>query len=385
VTPTETYVIPAPTISLATGGTSISGAVPAGLSGAVNGDYRCDLNYQPQAVGAGAFSVPYPKILPGEWVQLILHDAVGNITALGTSTPGETPCVSLTGTGSTLPPPGSPPPPGDYSINVGHLLASGGASVRVVIRRGTSAYFDESVDNMYLNGAVTTRPSPGDVVDIYRPKTAPAPTYSIAVPNVSAKFDAAADLVAVDTPAGGDIRAYACRAYGCNNENSRGLRGLVAGRQLLNFHVAEGVYVPVDIHPTDIVNVYFHDVDFTIEYGFQATPGDLVAPIQSFKLPSKLKVSALLKALKKGYKVKLTSNEVGTAKLSLGKFAKVTKSVKPGSNTITLKFSKSGKKAIKKLAAKGKKAKPLSVSLTSVVTDASGNASTLVKKTKIKR
>jgi hypothetical protein len=51
---------------------------------------------------------------------------------------------------------------------------------------------------------------------------------------------------------------------------------------------------------------------------------------------------------------------------------------------LKFKFTKAGKKQIKKLAAKGKKAKPLSVSLTSVVTDASGNASTVVKKTKIK-
>jgi hypothetical protein len=50
-----------------------------------------------------------------------------------------------------------------------------------------------------------------------------------------------------------------------------------------------------------------------------------------------------------------------------------------------LKFTKSGKKQIKKLAKKGKKAKPLSVTLTSVVTDAEGNASTFAKKTSIKR
>jgi hypothetical protein len=55
-----------------------------------------------------------------------------------------------------------------------------------------------------------------------------------------------------------------------------------------------------------------------------------------------------------------------------------------GTNTYRLKFSKAGKKQIKKLAAKGKKAKPLSLTLTSVVTDASGNSSTVAKKTKLK-
>jgi hypothetical protein len=118
---------------------------------------------------------------------------------------------------------------------------------------------------------------------------------------------------------------------------------------------------------------------------FLATPGDLVAPVQSFKLPNKLKIASLVKALRKGYKLKLNSNEAGTVKLSLGKLATVTKPVKPGSNNFRLKFTKSGKKQIKKLAAKGKRAKSLSVTLTSVVTDASGNSSTVVKKTKIKR
>jgi len=53
---------------------------------------------------------------------------------------------------------------------------------------------------------------------------------------------------------------------------------------------------------------------------------------------------------------------------------------KVGTNTIKLRFTKSGTKALKKLSKK----RTRSVVLTSTVTDASGNASTIAKKAKIK-
>ena len=54
--------------------------------------------------------------------------------------------------------------------------------------------------------------------------------------------------------------------------------------------------------------------------------------------------------------------------------------VQAGTTTIRLKFTKSGKKALKKLSKKRSR----SVVLTSTVTDASGNASTIAKTAKIK-
>jgi hypothetical protein len=377
-------VIPSPTVSLAAGGTSISGTVPAGLTGTLIGDYRCDVNEQPVPLGAGAFSVPRVKIVPGQLAQLAVSSSQGDVTSILAASPGETPCITISAVADVLPPPGAPAPAGSYNINIDHLLSNHGQSVRVVARRGSTAYFDQSADSPYLSTNSTTKPLPGDVVDVYRPKTAPTPSYSQTIPQVSAKFDAAVDLIAVDTPAGGVLRAYACRTYTCGNENARGLRDFVAGRKVLNFGASEGSNVAIDLHPTDIVNVYFTNADFSMSYAYQALPGDLVAPTASFKLPSKLKISSLVKSLKKGYKLKLSSTEAGTASLKLGKLASISKPVKVGSNTFYLKFSKSGKKQIKKLAKKGKKAKPLTVSLTSVVTDASGNAATVTKSTKIK-
>jgi hypothetical protein len=60
--------------------------------------------------------------------------------------------------------------------------------------------------------------------------------------------------------------------------------------------------------------------------------------------------------------------------------AKATRSVIAGTTTVTLKFTKAGKKAIKKLRKRNSRL----ATLTSKVTDASGNVSTIVKRTKIK-
>jgi hypothetical protein len=193
------------------------------------------------------------------------------------------------------------------------------------------------------------------------------------------------DLAAVDAPAADKIEVEYCMPYACEGRSSRGAMNTPAGRTLFDFARPEGRYIPADLVADSALQVYFDNADETLSIRFLATPGDLVAPVQSFKLPSKLKISSLVKALKKGYKLKLKSNEAGMVTLSLGKLATVTKPVKPGSNIFRLKFTKSGKKQIKKLAKKGKKAKPLSVTLTSVVTDAEGNASTFAKKTSIKR
>jgi hypothetical protein len=288
------------------------------------------------------------------------------------------------GGGRANPPPGGPPPATPYAVSVDHLIEANAQSVRLVLRRGGVVFADASANSSNLNIPFAQRPQPGDIVDVYRPKTAPAPTYSVTIPQISAVFDASADLIAVTAPAAGSETTYACHVYSCSNENFRSRRDLPAGQTVFDFKLSQGSSLPLDIRPDDVVNADWNSADYTLDFEFQAQPGDLVAPVQSFKLPSKLKISALMKALKKGYKIKLTSNEAGSAKLKLGKLASVTGSVKPGSNSLKLKFSKSGKKAIKKLAAQGKHAKSRSISLTSVVTDASGNASTIVKKTKLK-
>jgi hypothetical protein len=382
--PTETYLIPAPSINVVAGGNVLTGNIPAGLIGVVEGDHRCDVGSLSYTVPAGAFNVAYSKIIPGEQVSVTSFSPSGDETAVVRQAAGETPCISVDGGTVIGPILGGPAPVAPNSVEVSHLLDNIASSVRVVLRRGASILADNSADGDSVSKSFAQQPLPGDIVDVYRPKTAPNPTYSATIPQVSSVFDPAAELVAIDGPAAGLLLTNPCRAYNCSNDSTRSARPAAAGRTLLDFKTSQGYNLPLDLRPDDITNVDFFDPDFTFHYEFPSHPGDLVAPTQSFKLPGKLKVSALVKALKKGYKIKLKSNEAGTAQLSLGKLAKVTKSVTPGTTTLKLKFSKSGKKAIRKLAAKGRKAKPLSVTLTSLVTDSSGNASTVAKKTKIK-
>jgi hypothetical protein len=350
----------------------------------VVGDYRCAVSPDWHNLGAGAFSVPYVKILPGESVTLNAVSPTGDNTLITTTSTGETPCIEVYAAGHVQPAPGSPPDPTPFRIQVSHLVQSLFPTLRVVLRRGSTTLIDQSTSNDYFNGDLAVQPQPGDVVDIYRPQGAPAPTFTATIPQVSSVFDASIDRLAVDGPAARVLYASPCRAFGCVNENVRSTRDAPAGRTILDFSKPEGASSPVDMRPDDFVFTQYVNPENTLTYAFRAQSGDLVPPVQSFKLAGKIKISALVKALKKGLKIKLKSNEVGTAKLTLGKFASAKGNVKVGTNTLTLKFSKSGKKALKKFAAKGKKAKPLSVTLTSVVKDASGNASTVTKTTKIK-
>jgi hypothetical protein len=384
VSPTETYVVPSPTLTLTNGATTVTGTVPAGLIGGVEPDERCGNGAPPFTVPAGAFAVPVAKTLPGDMVVLSVYSLSGDRTSLYSHSPGETPCVEISADPYVNPPPGGTPNANPYRLVVDHLVESISPSVRVVLRRGGTTIIDDFEDATDFNRPTNTLPLPGDIVDIYRPKTAPTPTFSVTIPPVAASFDPAADLVAINAPASGLVAVGDCRAYECVSENARYLRGTPAGRTLLDFRLGQGLNLPLDLRSDDVLSGEYFNPDFTLDYTFGVAPGDLVAPTQSFKLPSKLKISALVKALKKGLKIKLTSSEAGTAKLTLGKLATAKGNVKAGTTTLKLKFSKSGKTQIKKLAAKGRRAKSKSVSLTSVVTDASGNASTLTKRTKIK-
>jgi hypothetical protein len=380
----ETYVIPSPTVNAVVGGHELTGSIPAGLVGIVEGDDRCDVSPRAYSIPTGAFNLAYTKVLPGEEFSVTAFSPSGDVTAVYRQAPGETPCILVDGGRDINPIPGGPAPATPYVVQVDHLLDSVSASVRVVLRRGSTVIAENTADSDQVSKSFAQPPLPGDIIDVYRPKTAPAPTYSVTIPQISSVFDPTVDLLAVDAPASGLILSNPCRVFNCSNDSTRSVRDAPAGRSLLDFRTPQSYNLPLDLRPDDVTNVDYFDPDFTFHYEFPSHPGDLVAPAQSFKLPSKLKIASLVKALKKGYKVKLISNEAGKVKLNLGKLASIAKPVKVGSNTLRLKFSKSGKKQIKKLAAKGKKAKPLAVSLTSVVTDASGNASTIVKKTKIK-
>jgi hypothetical protein len=398
--PTESYVIPPVVLNVINGATALTGSVPPGFAVAVlTGDERCGTNPQPLKLGPGAFNVPYPKILPGETVYIYGVSPSGDTLNYTVNSPGETPCVLVDGGGKVAPAPGGGPGENPYALYVEHTLNYIAPSIRAVLRRGGSPIADVSADSTSVNTSFTTRPLPGDIVDVYRPKTAPAPTYSIAIPQISAKFDPAADLVAVDGPAAGIQRVSVCRQFSCGLSAERATIGTAAGRAFFNFAVAQGDEGPVDLRPTDVINTRFADADFKLVYIAQATVGDLVAPVTSFKLAKTLKFSALSKLARKGWKQKVTSNEVaaaslaftfkkpkkkGSKKTSTVTLAKASGTLGVGTTSLKFKFSKSGKKTVKKWLAAGRRAKSVSATLTATFTDASGNVSTIAKSVKLK-
>jgi hypothetical protein len=390
VAPTETFGVPPFVVNIAVGASALTGTMPAGFTGAIIGEYRCNNDPLPSPLVPGPFSVPTAKIVPGEKVQLNATSATGDSVSYASHAPGETACVEINARPASPPTTGESPSPTPYRLIVDNMNTNVAATARVVLRRGAAILIDVSEDDPSISVPTGVQPIPGDVVDIYRPKTAPAPMHSKTIPPVSAVFDPAVDLVAVDSPAAGAILAGPCRAFTCASENFRARLNAPAGRKLLDFTVAEGINAPIDLRPDDRLGVTYEDPDYTISYTFQGSLGDLVAPNQSVKLSSKLKRNSLTKAFKKGYKVKVKSNEAGTASLALafpkakaGKavtLAKANRSVIAGTTTVTLKFTKVGKKALKKLRKRSSRL----ATLTSTVTDASGNVSTIIKRAKIK-
>lgn len=59
--------------------------------------------------------------------------------------------------------------------------------------------------------------------------------------------------------------------------------------------------------------------------------------------------------------------------------------MKAGSNTLKLRFSKSGRKALKRLLKSLKRGQSRTATLASTLTDAAGNSATVSKKTKLRR
>lgn len=398
VTATDTYVIPDVTLNLTVGATALTGNMPAGMVGSVQGDWRCDRFPNAYSVGAGAYSVPNSPVIPGEIASIAAVSPIGDSVYVNRHAPGETPCIEIRADNSSFPLPGGPANPKPFNIAVDHLLASVAPSVRVVLKRGGSVLFDQSGMGQALSQSTSVQGLPGDVVEVYRPMGAAAPAHTLTVPAISGKFDAAVDLVAVDSPPAGAISTRACRALSCPKPSERTLLNVPAGRTLIDYGRPQQSGPVIDLRPDDRITAEYANTEYTFDYSFSVPAGDLVAPKVS-RLPAKVRLSALVKALSKGYKFKLTSSEAASSSIALtlptaakaaAKKAKAVKlasakpALKAGSNTVRLKFTSGGKKTIKRLAKLGRRAGTRTAILTTTVTDASGNAATTARTLKIK-
>jgi hypothetical protein len=208
-------------------------------------------------------------------------------------------------------------------------------------------------------------------------------------------FDAGNDMVAINSPAGAQVQAIACRAFDCAGYNWRAARDVPAGRAIFSFAQPFGIERAFDIRPDDQISANWRSAGTLMNVTVSATPGDLTSPIAKITLAKKIK----LKRLGKKIKFKLDSSETGSAVSSLtttppgrakkkGRgaakkaitLASATTAIRPGMNTISLKVTAKAKKTIKKIIASGK-AQTGTLQIT--LTDAAGNATTVVSTTKL--
>jgi hypothetical protein len=396
--PAPTVTFQTPTASVGVSGTSVVGSVGPAARNVVTADGTCltESRTAELAAAGGSFSADFgTDLAPGARVVLTSFDGNGFEFALGAAAPGERACIEADGVpalyNSSIPGIKDPTPFHIQLDNLSPLITT----TRIVLRRG-GAIIDDQSKTTYSSGAedLAVAPQPGDQIELYRPQTAAAPSQVATIPRVSGVFDPASDQAAVSGPAGRMLRVYACQPMVCSG-SGRTLLDRPAGRTFFDFTTPQSYERAFNLQADSVVQSYFQSATEPIAYRFALSPGDLVAPAQSFRLASKLKRSVLVKAFKKGFKVRVKSNEAGSAKLALtlplpAKRAKsrpksvtlagAVKRVRAGTTTIALKFTKPGKKALRKFARRSSH----TALLTSTVTDASGNASVVVKRTKIK-
>lgn len=402
--PTETFTVPPLSVTGTAGSPVVSGTAEVGAAVHVRHSWPCNgIDGSIDAVpSSGAFSATFPVPMRiGESLEAKATQPDGDSVVVSSRIPGDANCMNVFAESSTNTNPwswfnsyNSDLTP--YGISAGGLDFGAIPTARLVLRRGGTIIADQNSDGIALTPS--QKPQPGDVIELYRPKDAAAPSASWTIPSLGGVFDATSDLTAVDAPAASLIGSNVCRAVDCSGYSSRGQRNTSAGRTIFSFGVPQGQDREVDVLPNDQVNASWTSSDETFTVAFDLVPGDLTAPTGKLTLASKFNLAKLLK--KFGYK--LNSSEAGTevanltstpnlpakkrgrkrsaAKTKIVTLASGTSSVIAGDNTLSLKFTSSGKKTIKKMIAARKTQK---ATLTVTLTDAAGNASTVVKDTKL--
>jgi hypothetical protein len=404
VTPIDQYVIPNLSVAGAAGATSVSGTAPDGALARVSVAASCDQNSDaslPVSAAGGAFSSPSGPLAAGVELTLYVFSGVGDSTAFRTAVPGETPCFSAYAYPSPAQPTLDPQAATPYGVGVNSLRDSVASTSRLVWKRAGAIIGDmTNAGNPRFTLTSATQPQPGDVLEVYRPQTAAAPSRSVTIPNVSATVDIGASLVAVDsTETAGLIDVFAADPSPSAHSSRRTVLAPPPGRTLFDFNVAEGDQRAFTMNPDDRAIVNWSSADWGIEYAFAASPGDLVAPVVSAKLKSKLRIAKI----KKSVSITLASSEAATGTGSIriprklpgrghpktkpGKstitFATAKLSLHAGSNKVKLKLSKSGLRALKKLRGAGRSMRPVKATLKLKLVDPSGNAATVTKTFKL--
>ena len=391
-TPVETFTVPAFSATFTPGSQTVTGTAEADAYVHAAHSPQCGglSDSAPAANSGGAFSATFPVPLQnGENVVATAVQPDGDVLTIRSTVPGDAGCLGVDATSTRY---GGTPSQYPYEVWENGMDMSAIPTSRMVLRR--SGVIVAQNDDAYIALTPDLKPQPGDVIEVYRPKTATDPVRTFTLPSVSAVFDPGNEMVAVSSPAASLVYATACRAFYCYGASSRSARGVPAGRTLFTFAQPLGDERAIDIHPDDQVFAEWDSPDEHMTYEFDATPGDLTSPIGAITLAKKLKLGKIGKKIK----FKLNSNEAGSALSTLtttppgrakkGRasakkpftLAAATTTLKVGTNTVSMKVSKKGKKTIKKIIASGKSQKG---TLQVTLTDAAGNATTVVKTTKL--
>ncbi len=387
VLPVETFPVPALTINAAAGNQVITGTATDGWDAYVFGQHPCPRGPYDDLVAVrtpGAYSATFAfPMQEGSPTSVELKNASGDEVSRNNRLPGDGRCIdvdALVGISTSTTP---------FHVEVNGLDPAIGTT-RTVLRRSGAALDDDNDD--YLSMTTDKRPLPGDVVEVYRPHDAAAPAYTYTLPQFSGVVDANGNLAAIDVEAGSMIQAWACRRHGCSPKDERFSRKFAAGRTMFDFGQPDGASRPFDILSSDYAGGTWSSADERIWIEFELTPGDLVPPVGKPKLGSRLKVSKL----RKGLKFKLNSNEPGSvsAALTVPKMPKAgsaaarrpvtiatvaARNVIAGNNTLSLKPTKKGKAAFKRI----NRGKSVKATLTITLKDAAGNTAALTKNVKI--
>lgn len=392
--PTETYTVPSLTITASAGSPVISGSAAADSAVHVYHHPYCSGSEDSMlaANAGGAYSATFPVAMqPGESTVATAVEPDGDNVTVRYRVPGDAGCFYVDASAQQN---GPSPDPKPFAVGEGGIDWAAIPTARIVLRRGAAIVAEANNSGIDLTPA--EQPLAGDVVEVYRPQDAAAPVTTFTIPALSAVFDAGNDMVAVNAPAGALVEAYACRAFDCASGTSRAARNVPAGRTIFSYAQPLSYDRAFDIHPGDQVSADWTSQDERSYVVVDAVPGDLTSPIGKITLAKKLK----LRKIGKKIKFKLDSSEVGSAVSTLtttppakakrkkGKtlakkpitLAAATTALNVGTNTISLKVSKRGKKTIKKIIASGK---AQTGTLQVTLTDAAGNATTVVKTTKL--
>jgi hypothetical protein len=388
--PTESFVVPNVTINATAGAAALTGNGPDGWSlMAMRGPSCFGMfpEFSDAKIVGGSFSATFRSPARGgdRYYATAISPTGDVVSSAETKVPGDGQCMIA----STISTSGANDDQ-KYQVNTAGL-DSAIPTTRMVLRRGATVIADENDDGLSLSS--TQKPAAGDVVDVYRPQGAPTPAYSWTIPAVSATSDIASKLVAIDAPPASAVMASPCLPFTCQAEfllYGPRTPNTGAGRTVIDLtEPSQWGQIMRNVTPDSVAIAGWVSPDESKFLFVDATPGDLTAPTGKITLAKSLKAKKLGK---KALKFSLKSNEAGKAgyKLTIpGKSKKKpvtlasgkSSKIKTGTNKLSLKFSRGGKKALKQ-ATKSKR--KLKATLSVTLKDAAGNVSTVAKSVTIK-